>query len=81
MSYKIILELCTSCGACEEECPNTAIREKNGEFLINPKKCTECIGYFEDPQCVAVCPVDDTCVIDETVPRYEEMQQEKSVCA
>jgi nitrogenase cofactor biosynthesis protein NifB len=40
-------------------------------FVINPKKCTECIGYFDTPQCVAVCPVDNTCVIDASYPRYQ----------
>jgi len=79
MSYKIVVELCINCGACEAECPNVAIREKNGEYIINAKKCTECIGYFDDPQCVTVCPVDDTCVIDESVPRYEAIPQEAAI--
>jgi ferredoxin len=43
-------------------------RRKNGTFVINPKKCTECIGHFDAPQCVAVCPVDNTCVIDNSLP-------------
>jgi ferredoxin len=47
-----------------------AISPKNGTFVINPKKCTECIGWFDEPQCVAVCPVDFTCIIDTSVPRY-----------
>ena len=70
MAYKIIASQCTGCSACEPECPNVAIREKNGVFIIDPKKCTECIGHFDDPQCVAVCPVDLTCVIDNAHPRY-----------
>jgi ferredoxin len=48
-----------------------AIREKNGTFVIDPKKCTECIGHFDAPQCAAVCPVDNTCVIDTAFPRYQ----------
>ena len=71
MSLKIIKEQCKACSACEPECPNVAISEKNGTFVINPKKCTECIGYFDTPQCAAVCPIDDTCVIYESVPRYQ----------
>ena len=35
-------------------CPNVAIYEKNGTFVINPKKCTECIGHFDKPQCAEV---------------------------
>ena len=42
MTLKIIASQCTSCSACEPECPNVAIYEKNGTFVINPKKCTEC---------------------------------------
>jgi ferredoxin len=71
MAYKIIASQCTGCSACEPECPNVAIREKNGVFLIDPKKCTECLGHFDEPQCVAVCPVDNTCVIDNAFPRYQ----------
>lgn len=70
MPYKIIASQCTGCSACEAECPNQAIREKGGIFVINPEKCTECIGYFDDPQCVLACPVDKTCVIDTSRPRY-----------
>ena len=68
MAFKIIASQCTSCSACEAECPNVAISEKGGTFVIDPKKCTECIGHFDTPQCVAVCPVDDTCVIDNFLP-------------
>jgi ferredoxin len=71
MAYKIVASQCTGCSACEPECPNVAIYEKDGVFAINPKKCTECIGYFDDPQCVAVCPVDKTCIIDPAQPRYQ----------
>ena len=71
MTYKIIASQCTVCTMCEAECPNVAIVAKNGTYVINPKKCTECIGYFDEPQCVAVCPVPNTCVIDTTVPRYQ----------
>ena len=71
MAYKIVTSQCTACSACEPECQNNAIREKDGTFVIIASKCTECIGYFDDAQCVAVCPVDDTCIIDTSVPRYE----------
>ncbi len=70
MAYKIVGSQCTGCSACESECPNKAIYEKDGIFAINPKKCTECIGFFDQPQCVAACPIDDTCIIDESYPRY-----------
>lgn len=70
MAYKIVESQCTGCSACEPECPNNAIYEKNGLFAINPKKCTECIGFFDSAQCVSACPIDDTCIIDAGYPRY-----------
>lgn len=32
-------------------------------YYIVTDKCTECVGFHEQPQCAAVCPV-DCCVID-----------------
>ena len=33
--------------------------DRDGEeiYEIDPKKCTECVGHFDEPQCVQVCPV------------------------
>jgi len=56
MSYKITEE-CISCGACEPECPNQAIREGDTVYVIDPEKCTECIGFFGASKCAEVCPV------------------------
>ena len=87
-----ITDDCINCGACEPECPNTAIYEggiewryadgtgvkgtfellngakaeadtkhppvSNEYYYIVPDKCTECVGFHEEPQCAAVCPVD-----------------------
>lgn len=41
-------------------------------FYIVPNKCTECMGFHEEPQCAAVCPV-DCCVPD---PDHVESQEE-----
>jgi ferredoxin len=62
MAYKIVSSHCTVCGACEDECPNSAIRLKAEMFVIDPAKCTECEGHFDQPQCAAVCPVPKTCI-------------------
>lgn len=35
----------------------------NDYYYIVPDKCTECVGFHEEPQCAAVCPV-DCCVPD-----------------
>jgi ferredoxin len=33
-------------------------------YYIVADKCTECVGFHDEPQCAAVCPV-DCCVDDE----------------
>lgn len=53
-----ITEQCINCDVCEPECPNEAIFEGPEHYEINPQRCTECVGHFERPQCVQVCPVD-----------------------
>jgi len=40
-------------------------------YFITPDKCTECMGFHEEPQCAAVCPV-DCCVPD---PDREETEE------
>ena len=99
----MITDECINCGACEPECPNTAIYEggmnwtwaggtdlteveidgqqldANTEmdpvsddiYYIVSGKCTECMGFHEEPQCAAVCPV-DCCVPD---PDHEETEE------
>jgi ferredoxin len=78
MPYKIVAAQCTNCSACEAECPNMAIAEVGTTFVIDPAKCTECVGHFDVPQCVAVCPVDDTCILDTRLPRYHASQRTAS---
>jgi ferredoxin len=56
MAY-IITEECGSCGACEVECPNQAISEGEEIYVIDTAKCTECVGFFEEAQCMEVCPM------------------------
>ena len=71
MAYKIT-EDCISCGACEPECPNNAISEGETIYLIDPDKCTECVGAFESSRCVETCPV-DCCIPD---PDHEESREQ-----
>ncbi|MBN1188304.1 MAG: YfhL family 4Fe-4S dicluster ferredoxin [Dehalococcoidales bacterium] len=56
MAYKIS-EDCISCGACESECPNSAIKEGASTYEIDPDKCTECVGSGSSSKCAEVCPV------------------------
>jgi len=71
MAYKII-EDCIGCGACEGECANEAISEGESIYVIDPDRCTECVGNFESPRCAEVCPV-EACVPD---PEHAESQDE-----
>jgi ferredoxin len=54
----IITDECINCDVCEPECPNDAISMGPEIYVIEPSLCTECIGHFDEPQCVEVCPVD-----------------------
>ena len=56
MAY-IISDDCISCGACEPECPNKAIKEGATIYEINPELCCECVGSFAKQQCAEICPV------------------------
>ncbi|HVM98484.1 MAG TPA: 4Fe-4S dicluster domain-containing protein, partial [Candidatus Acidoferrales bacterium] len=82
----VITSECINCGACEPECPNTAIYQGGVEYELNgvmhpplsndifyivPEKCTECVGFFDQEACAVVCPV-DCCVPDPARPEPEE---------
>ena len=54
----IINEECINCDVCEPECPNGAIRQGELIYEIEPALCTECVGHFDKPQCIEVCPVE-----------------------
>jgi ferredoxin len=71
MAYKITDD-CISCGACEPECPNTAISEGETIYVINPDKCTECVGAYASSKCAEVCPV-DACHTD---PAHQEAKDQ-----
>ncbi|MFC1988877.1 YfhL family 4Fe-4S dicluster ferredoxin [Chloroflexota bacterium] len=75
MAYKITDE-CISCGACEPDCPNTAISEGETIYVINPDKCTECVGSFDTSRCAEICPV-DACVTDPDRQESREQLLEK----
>jgi ferredoxin len=52
-----ITDDCINCDVCEPECPNQAISLGPEIYVIDPERCTECVGHFDEPQCVQVCPV------------------------
>lgn len=67
-----ITDECINCGACEPECPNEAISEGDEYFVIDPKLCTECVGFHGEEACQAVCPV-EVCLPD---PNHRETEEE-----
>jgi len=54
----MITDECINCDVCELECPNQAISMGPTIYVIDPARCTECVGHFDTSQCVEVCPVD-----------------------
>ncbi|MBN2275879.1 MAG: YfhL family 4Fe-4S dicluster ferredoxin [Bacteroidales bacterium] len=68
----MITDECTACGICIDECPNEAISVGSDIYVINPDLCTECVGFYDEPQCVSVCPMD--AIIPD--PRYKESKEE-----
>ena len=69
----MITDECINCDVCEPVCPNNAIYQGELIFEINPTLCTECVGHFETPQCVSVCPVDCIPLDPERVETQEEL--------
>lgn len=71
MALKITDE-CISCGDCEPDCPNQAISVGEEIFIIDPLKCTECVGHFDESQCLKACRYD--CIIAD--PDHRESKEE-----
>jgi ferredoxin len=71
----MITDACINCDVCEPECPNDAISQGEEIYVIDPGKCTECVGHFNQPQCVDVCPVDCIPLNPEHLESREELQQ------
>jgi len=80
-----ITDQCINCDVCEPECPNGAISMGEEIYVIDWKRCTECVGHFEKPQCQEVCPVD--CIPldpdhgetrEELQAKYEALEREKA---
>jgi ferredoxin len=70
----LITDQCINCDVCEPECPNQAISQGEDYYVIDPERCTECVGHFESPRCVVVCPVDCIPKDPERVESLEELE-------
>jgi ferredoxin len=75
----LITDECINCDVCQPECPNEAIAQGADIYEIDPTRCTECVGHFEEPQCIAVCPVN--CIIPnpEHVETRDQLQRKYAV--
>jgi ferredoxin len=70
----LINEDCTACDACKPTCPNEAISVGVPIYVIDPLRCTECVGAEDEPQCVLVCPADCIVPNPDFVEAREELQ-------
>jgi ferredoxin len=68
-----ITDECINCDVCEPECPNEAISMGEEYYRIDPDRCTECVGHFDEPQCVQLCPVACIPVNPERVETREQL--------
>ena len=68
----LIEDSCINCDMCEPECPNGAITYGAEIYEIEPDLCTECVGHYDKPTCISVCPID--CIIID--PAHTESQEQ-----
>lgn len=71
----MITDECINCDVCQPECPNGAIAMGADFYEIDPSKCTECVGHFDEPQCVQICPVACIPVNPDHVESHETLMQ------
>ena len=69
----MITTQCINCDVCEPVCPNEAIYAGEEIYEIDPARCTECVGHFDEPQCRTVCPVDCIPLDPSNVESREEL--------
>ena len=69
----LITDECINCDVCEPVCPNEAIYQGQEIYEIDPELCTECVGHYDEPQCVTVCPIDCIPMNPEVVETKEQL--------
>ena len=70
----LINDECINCDVCEPECPNSAITQGDEIYEIDPNLCTECVGHFDEPTCIEVCPVDCILIDPDNKESKEQLQ-------
>ena len=88
----MITEDCIACNACEAECPNDAIYNEGEPWLLGgeehetlnndhtyivPEKCTECVDFYDEPQCIPACPTEAIVMDPDHVETKEELMAKK----
>ncbi|MDQ6993828.1 MAG: YfhL family 4Fe-4S dicluster ferredoxin [Mariprofundus sp.] len=53
-----ITDDCINCTVCESECPNVGITKGPDIYQIDQNLCTECVGHYDSPRCMELCPID-----------------------
>jgi len=80
-----ILETCVNCDVCEPVCPNNAISQGVSIYMIDPSRCTECVGHHDEPQCMVVCPVEcidpDPAFVEDATQLLEKLQRLQEAAA
>lgn len=71
----MITDECINCDVCEPVCPNEAIYQGQDIYEIDPNLCTECVGHYDTPQCVSVCPIDCIPMNPDVVETKEQLQE------
>lgn len=71
----MITSACINCDVCEPECPNGAIHAGELVYEIDPALCTECVGHFDQPQCIEICPVDCILTDPECIESPQALQR------
>ena len=88
----LITEECISCNACDVECPNNAIYNAGDSWILGgeshdalnsdrtyiaPDKCTECVGFYDAPQCIPACPTEAIIMDADRVETKEQLTAKK----
>ena len=73
----LIKDNCINCDMCDPECPNEAISYGAEIYEIDATLCTECVGHYEKPTCMAVCPINSCIIIDPDCVETEEQLLDK----
>ena len=88
----LITDECISCNACEVECPNNAIYGAGDSWILGGEshdafnsdhtyiaydKCTECVGFYDEPQCIPACPTEAITMVPDREETKDQLMAKK----